>query len=1192
MTNTPGQPSESGNREQHVTMRLGAEQKRETAATGAPPQVAIETKFMESYRLASPVNAGGDSVAVCNGSGQVELFTQGTDGTIWNVYPDPNSDTGYSFISTSLQGATFTASVDSEGRIVVIAGNTSDPNHIYFVYENGTGASRWSAVTTVDLPAPITGLPGGVTTITAQQIAGSLYVAVIILNQAATGYMVYSTWDTASPVFAVENYVAWSPGIPTAWIGNSADTAAFAAYGYPNWSEFNFSQQQRVWYDMTGAGTVNETAAANDVNGNTQVFSILADGNLYQLIANSDGTYTWLPLSENQSFMQLAADTDGAGAIHVFMVGNDNQIYHWTPAFDGPPVPIYANVATIALAANDGGAIDIFAIGTAQNTLTHLYQDEVSGNWVAQSVEVATNGSIETYISYSTDLTFTDADGVALINQAVSVSASEECRLTINGGVYFVSSSRPAILSTNASAMLSIAQETGSLSVPTLYATLTGSGTEISLEQPAGVQQTLATVTADDLLNAQGANGNLLQGTYRTIESAQALAAVCNECAALAGPAPSTVTGKSRRHRAKPGVSMHPVGSPRTRRRISPPAGMHSWQISFAGGAPVYRALTQAEAAAILAEKRATIQSADGFFDWVSDIGDFIEDVVADVVEVVDYVVTEVGNAVEATFTILYEGFQYLYTATVDFVEQAFDILEATFAEVEAAFEDLFAWLGFVFDWADILRTQQALVYTINQYMGFLSGSASGVQALFDQGIDNFQQTVASSFAWAIQQIGGSSIGGYATSNEPPDPDVDSSMSNNVIYNALIDNLSAATSAFNPVVTGPVSDFVTQLENYIDLQEAGAAWANAQTYFTNMVSGSPDQMFTSLLSGLLEIVEALVQAALSGAQAIVDALLQLVATLVDTIQSALAAAWDIPFLSELYSLITDGDELSTLSLVCLLAAMPATVLYKIAMNAAPFPDAASVTTFEDSFSAATMLQAAGLAQLPAGQTPLTGGMLSPTGNMVMSLGAAGFGAFYTVLTTSLDAVPPTLPTPAIANWAAFLMSVGGQGCTFPWFSSDAATNCTTTDGRANVLWIYHSLAGTLLDGVFMTLGERLPETSSDVGVWSATLYGWTDLALSISASMGASSLDVAGNILPTIPEVFKFCRLTAFAAGTGGNSVVFLAGMDFVFYTATTAITAFSGLQQGVTDTRGRRRARIGRSVPALGQPALVAATT
>src|SRR4051812_27471726 len=108
---------------------MSADVVSDIATTG--PHLAVETKFTQSYRVAAAVHAGGDLAAVANGSGQVEVFTVGTDGTIWNFYPDPTSQPGYSRVATGLKGEVIAVGTDAQGRIVLFAATGTQLAYVY-----------------------------------------------------------------------------------------------------------------------------------------------------------------------------------------------------------------------------------------------------------------------------------------------------------------------------------------------------------------------------------------------------------------------------------------------------------------------------------------------------------------------------------------------------------------------------------------------------------------------------------------------------------------------------------------------------------------------------------------------------------------------------------------------------------------------------------------------------------------------------------------------------------------------------------------------------------------------------------------------------------------------------------------------------------------------------------------------------
>src|SRR6185503_9911532 len=109
---------------------------------------------------------------------------------------------------------------------------------------------------------------------------------------------------------------------------------------------------------------------------------------------------SWAQLSTLQSFKQLRAVTDDAGAVHVFLLGINNRIYHMEPdssQMSGylPPSPIFASTVQMGVARNAKGELDLFAVGAAQNVITHLFEQEVSGDWASQRLEVSTGGKVE-----------------------------------------------------------------------------------------------------------------------------------------------------------------------------------------------------------------------------------------------------------------------------------------------------------------------------------------------------------------------------------------------------------------------------------------------------------------------------------------------------------------------------------------------------------------------------------------------------------------------------------------------------------------------------------------------------------------------------------------------------------------------------------------------------------------------------
>lgn len=803
---------------------------------------------------------------------------------------------------------------------------------------------------------------------------------------------------------------------------------------------------------------------------------------------------------------------------------------------------------------NGAGQVEVFTTGS-DSTVWNFYPDPTSDTGYSGVSTALQAGTVAAGVDFNTP---------------VKVSTNEQAEVTINGAVYFIDSAKSASVSTNGAGIISFAQQTSTLGLPTLQVNVPSimqPGQTIAVDQSAGTQETFSTVTGATLMTATVADGSYLIPTqYRTTEETDALASAFNQCMNFdAAPAGSSELSTRRGSGRGVWLCNHTPATSLGRIR---PRQQGSWRLSFEGGTVRYQTLTDAEAAALLAEKRASFASS-GFFDWLDDVGDFLSGVVDDVIDIVDAVVTTVVDGIQAAFTFIIDGVTYLFETIITVVEEAFDVIESIFAQIGVIFEKIFEWLGFIFNWNDMLRTHEAISYTLNQFLTFLPGAIGGIQTMVDAGINNLQAQVQQVFNWAIQNIAGqSTIGGYEQENEESSPEFSSSVSNNIVYNGVVDNTSSASSSgytLPPATQTAIDSFITQVTQFVDLEESSQAFQQAITYFTNL-GGSVDQIFSQLLAGLMSLAEAAIEAVLSGVQAIADALLQLVAAMVSAIQGLLNEPWDIPFVSQFYSWITNGSTLTTIDLLSLIAAVPVTIIYKISYSAAPFPDEASVTAFEASFNAQTMLAASGLggsSQSEVAQAQDSGGIVSQNTGVILGIFGTVATFFYACFTAILDAIPKEAP--GVLSTCTFVAEAIAQAAAFPWFTMSGAPDCTTANGTAMWLWIYQCL-GIALDLGFLMAEGFMPENWNDAGVWIAFVYGVLHLIVAIIASIPATAATIVADILYCIPELCKVLRLQAVIAATESFSLGAIAVIDGLFFTAS-AISGFIAVTQSSSDS-------------------------
>lgn len=1139
---------------------------RELGDPASSAYLATETKFMQQYRIASPVDAGGDMVAVRNGSGQVEIFTI-KGGAVWNIYPDTASPTGYSRVQTGLTADFIAAGLDAKSHLVVVGSSGST---LKYVIEAGVPGARWGQVQDAKLvdeydpPDP----PSKIHRLFAAQIAGALYI-----GGNTDTRVIYSVWDRNPGVFMGEGGISTWRGPTSVLSGNSADTVQISQIDRAI-IQFWPNTNQVSW--ITGMEPPLETLCVDtalDSQSQNQYFAIGRQGDwVYQgpplpLHPHKPSIgYRWKTITKTpMQLRDLRAVRDGTGAIHLFLVGNDSRIYHMTTEKGEwlTPSPIVQDATSMSVATNAEEDIELFVAQKDKSALVHMIRDAKSTNWKIGSVEVPDSGKIEEFISYSTEATVYDAAGAPMPMERVEVRTSAETILTINGATYFVDSLAPAIVETDAAGAISIIQETNALGVPTLQINLprlSQPDKVTAIRQFDGVKGDMAKVTSDELLHAKDAEGsNLLPDQYHNSNDATALAAHIRDCMKLAGTTEVHLdTSGLIGHARKPGVGWCANGNAAVLNRLRLPNEPLHWQLDFSTGHPVYRKLTPEDARLVIEEQLRSGKALDAG-SFLEEIGDFIAAVSEKVVSVTKLVIETVKDGINAVITFVLDKINYVFQAIVDTIEQAFDLVEAAFAQVQVAFRKVFEWLGFIFNWDDIKRTRTALVYTVNQFLGFAEGATLGVQKIIDDGFAAAQKKIDELFDRIIKELGQDSIGGYIKAKTPDDQNTEkcrSAMSNNFVLQATLQNLGSANpvrpEALRRAAEGGAFDVLFQrMKTLATTVENSKAFADAAECMKNL-GGTPDQIFRQLLAAIIRLTQGVIKVALSGVQTVLDALLDLIALAVRSVKDILNEAWNIPFVSEFYRSITNS-ELTLLDLFCLIMAIPSTILFKLIKGAAPFPDETSVDAFKSSFTSRTLLARAGFAPKDEALVLRERKDAANTSVAGMLMGVVGTVSTWTfgIVSAVLDVKPNTgtgIPDPATKTLSTFALAaeIVAQAVSTPWITSSEKPGCDTREGAGQVLWIFEVL-GLGVDIGFYIKERAFPENNeTEWGVVIAEFYGACHLITfgAVFAQLGGWAR--AAKLLALVPELTKFLRLPKVEVETEGASLLVLGAIDFL----------------------------------------------
>ncbi|WP_197743760.1 hypothetical protein [Candidatus Nitrosacidococcus tergens] len=515
-----------------------------------------------------------------------------------------------------------------------------------------------------------------------------------------------------------------------------------------------------------------------------------------------------------------------------------------------------------------------------------------------------------------------------------------------------------------------------------------------------------------------------------------------------------------------------------------------------------------------------------------------------------------------------------MFDAAVQTVEQAFDLVEEVFKAVSVGFEELYRWLGFIFNWQDILRTHEVIKYSINEVSKFVPTVLTTLQEQISEYIKAIDGQVKDTFQQAIKGIGKSSILGIQQSIQqkyvPTQPDqmtVMMAMDHNIVWNGLMNNMtnspsmpggSVNLSAIRPEARAAAANLMELLEQSAGDFQSSDAFNQAKDYLSRaMTAGGPDQFVSNTLAGLLSVVEGVVVWSLDvAANTIVTAIFNAARSLIAELNLMLNQEWNIPFVSDLYLKVTGGSTLTALDLGALLLAVPTTVIYKGIFKVAPFPDTESIASFKAFFNVDTLHQSSGLKSSQQTHAQLLQATQSAnledwrkTGAQIFTIlgyiADIGYAGCRTLLDAN-DANPLSNSNPlskqrserfskAMSTYAITFKFVG-QAFKIPWPWSTEFISCDR-EGFENIIWIYELLPLIVEASFFFSEDEfddeqrnsRIARASGDRGAVIASIFGAVEAVLLIIKNIksGCNSIKIASDMMLCIPEVLTFCKISS-----------------------------------------------------------------
>ena len=1103
----------------------------------------VYTKFMQNYRLSKPIEMGEQLQSIRNTHELDDFFCLRTDGYVESFYHEKESSTGYDSVALDLHGALINSVICDNGDIIVFASQVEE----LFYSIKRKDKDVFEPLKKVDMELPYQSIK--IANFSVRKIGSEVWIAVIM--QTGVGdyendlHVLLGKWQNEDTVLKCTSITVSSS--KCCWLLSDPEDPVIAFYGDMMIGVHALSGKIENYPSIPIIGSCTDIYSSFDPGTNADIISVIIDKQLY--IFNT-AQNQWIKYTDSADFKKVRLHYEKNTGIHIIALDSASTVYHGffitSDSTFSVLSPIISDKSDFCISDCNGEVLSVLCI--EKQKVSQMILESSSSNWNIQEIGLKTENDIYEYKSYMTEITAYDPCGLTYPNANISIWSNEETRVEINGKSVMIGPDNKFSCCTNENGMAYIAQETCMLSIPEIYVSFADNlkngknafeaDSVVAISQYSPVQNVLKDINADKLLNAKKNDGTpLLADKYRDKETAEGLAEALKECVGLI---PQTKQNNNYLGEARwikhDEITSHGKIVPTTTLRNS-----GGWSLKKEGNKLTYSLKSQEEIALLL--QKADEQNAIVGKSFFSRIGDFFRSVVDKVVEVVEVVVTVVKDTVKTVITYVKDKVKYLFTQIVETAQQVWDVVESVFNEVKVFFTDVFKWLGYIFNWNDILRTKKTIDYCVDQLFECADVTLEYAESKVVSCLEYLKDKISEASEMFLKKLDpntsfGSMIQGDGKVENQKE--MEYNLSNNFIYDqyvyrdipAISQNESSMSIELYDSFEDEKNEFLDILEEFAKDMEQNKAFEEAYNYFSDVFSGR-DNMFKCMLSGLIKVFEGLAVTVVSAAKAVVTATFEICRKLVQAMYKLMTAEIKLPFLSTLFSMITKGDKLTVSGVFSLIIALPVTVVHKIVKQKAPIADDAEFDEFKKYINAEKFKNAiCGNSTSPMAKN--AGACIAP--DWVQDIlnvvnGITSF--FYYNISAVMDmASIGNVEMPLSVNIGCFVCeAIWTLASAVCWFGDPSAAE-----------WVNYSLVcvGLILDLVCLICEQTMPENHDDAQRIATVIYGAvfeiTGIIALVFPEKTPGACDYLLNIVPPLVCCTKLGLLSSLIASTEGVS--------------------------------------------------------
>jgi hypothetical protein len=636
-------------------------------------------------------------------------------------------------------------------------------------------------------------------------------------------------------------------------------------------------------------GLIPDAIAAARNPDNTSDLYVAAHGRLYWFASGNQHNNSTAVLVVSSPLLTAVRNLyayTADGSVTIWGLNGDDQVFYLTCPLGrqqtstawNVPLTVFAGVDAISPFMDRNYSANTFFAHSGTG-LVKVVKSPTTGLWSSRHITLpptATTQHATAIHSYTTHIQVTDANGQQAPNVSVALTATNVTSVYINHLYYLIGPS-PIQLTTDALGTITIVELTESLTA-TRYQISVASQTQIPVNtMDTAWQRNAQYTTAASLQSAKIVNRD---GSTRNFvpsgTSPQDLEAIAASNKSLA--------------QAYDDFKSSPTPPAPGLRVLASPAAMTLQAESIGDGILV---------------------DLGDLLKWLASGVDALVKIIQDIANDVWYIIVSIGDDV--------------YQAVLDCVEAVLAATTWIYNAIKIAVEDIIKFLEFLFGWQDILVTQRVLK---NVFLCLGQSTIDGIEAAKAQVVGLSSKLQPQINRWADIPSFPQTAADTSAAN-PPANGQNSAPANLGIHH-FQGSATLSSSSLSPL--GPdekiLNDLVTLLKS-----EGDTLASAADAIKTEIIDQFSTLSVTDVIKKFLAIVADTV---LPSTENVLVTALDVFGQLAQGMIDALTAKLDIPVLSWLYHELT-GEDLSFLDVVCLVAAIPVTIIYKAAANAVPFP---------------------------------------------------------------------------------------------------------------------------------------------------------------------------------------------------------------------------------------------------------------